>query len=100
MTYAARAKRFLAERSTLDPVTCEKSEISEKRAEAASRAIATPTTSASDKFMPPEDCLGPIVCRVLGPCDNPCGQPYAAFRTVSEPRRTVECDGRVWTIFD
>ncbi len=104
MTYATRAKRFMADqqrRRDEQYTGCEKSEKSEKRVEPAPVDVSA-HVDADGRFIPPEDCLGPHVCPILGPCDHACGRPYAALRPAERLgtiTREVKPDGSIRYIF-
>ena len=93
MSYAARARRFLADRSAPSVVAtygCERSERSEERGDACDPALIwwadparsplPPTADDWDREMrdayapivhlPPRGCLAPRVCSRGGPCDR------------------------------
>ena len=80
MTYADRAKRFLADRRSPAPSPNLRHEINEGNEETRHpRAMATL----------PRDCIGPRACAVLGPCTrHERGAPCVAVTFAGDP--TIE----------
>ena len=80
MSYAERARRFLAEghssTATIESAD-ERNAVNEQRVDAVEMephsiwwSDRVPAASSAIRYLPPRGCLGPQVCSRIGPCER------------------------------